>query len=102
MIWNRASIRAQGGILALIPVIAVIVSFVFALFVGLLTRIIAFYLFDIGIVRRLNRLTENVRAITCGEAFLPPLPKKDDAIGLLEQEIVKIGEKYDLDTKSEQ
>lgn len=77
--------------------------FVFiALFVGLLTRIIAFYLFDIGIVRRLNRLTENVGAITRGEAFLHPLPKKDDAIGLLEQEIVKIGEKYDLDTKSEQ
>jgi len=76
--------------------------FVFiALFVGLLTRIISFYLFDIGIVRRLNRLTENVSAITKGEAFLHPLPKKDDAIGLLEQEIVKIGEKNNLDTKSE-
>jgi len=76
--------------------------FVFiALLIGLLMRIISFYLFDIGIVRRLNRLTENVSAITKGEAFLHPLPKKDDAIGLLEQEIVKIGEKNNLDTKSE-
>jgi len=76
--------------------------FVFAaLFIGLLMRLISFYLFDIGIVRRLNRLTENVSAITKGEEFLHPLPKKDDAIGLLEQEIVKIGEKNNLDTKSE-
>jgi CHASE3 domain sensor protein len=76
--------------------------FVFiALFVGLLMRLISFYLFDIGIVRRLNRLTENVSAITRGEAFTHPLPKKDDAVGLLEQEIVKIGKKNNLDTKSE-
>ncbi len=76
--------------------------FVFiALFLGLLMRLISFYLFDIGIVRRLNRLTENVSAIARGKEFLHPLPKKDDAIGLLEQEIVKIGEKNSLDTKSE-
>jgi CHASE3 domain sensor protein len=76
--------------------------FVFiALLIGLLMRLISFYLFDVGIVRRLNRLTENVSAITKGEEFLHPLPKKDDAIGLLEQEIVKIGEKNNLDTKSE-
>jgi CHASE3 domain sensor protein len=76
--------------------------FVFiALFIGLLMRLISFYLFDIGIVRRINRLTENVSAITKGEEFLHPLAKKDDAIGLLEQEIVKIGEKNNLDTKSE-
>lgn len=75
--------------------------FVFiALFVGLLMRLISFYLFDRGIVRRINRLTEDVRAITKGEPFLHPLPKKDDAIGLLEQEIVKIGEKNYLDAKS--
>jgi len=76
--------------------------FVFvALFIGLLMRLISFYLFDIGIVRRLNRLTENVGEIVKGNAFLHPLPKKDDAIGLLEQEIVKIGEKNNLDVKSE-
>ena len=76
--------------------------FVFiALFIGLLMRIISFYLFDRGIVRRLNRLTENVRAISRNEEFSHPLPKKDDAIGLLEQEIVKIGEKNNLDVKSE-
>ena len=76
--------------------------FVFiALFIGLLMRLIAFYLFDRGIVRRINRLTENVSAISEGKEFQHPLPKKDDAIGLLEQEIVKIGEKNNLDVKSE-
>ncbi len=65
----------------------------FALLIGL---------FDIGIVRRLNRLTENVSAISKGKEFQHPLAKKDDAIGLLEQEIVKIGEKNNLETKSEE
>ncbi|MCY7376610.1 MAG: hypothetical protein LH472_11660 [Pyrinomonadaceae bacterium] len=32
MIWNRAPIRAQGGILALIPLVAVVVSFLFAIY----------------------------------------------------------------------
>ncbi|MEP6901178.1 MAG: CHASE3 domain-containing protein [Actinomycetota bacterium] len=76
--------------------------FVFiALCIGLLMRLISFYLFDRGIVRRINRLTENVSAISKGKEFQHPLPKKDDAIGLLEQEIVKIGEKNNLDIKSE-
>ena len=77
--------------------------FVFiALFIGLLMRLIAFYLFDRGIVRRINRLTENVSAISEGKEFQHPLPKKDDAIGLLEQEIVKIGEKNNLDLQSKE
>jgi CHASE3 domain sensor protein len=62
------------------------------LLIGLLMRLIAFYLFDRGIVRRINRLTENVKQINTGEAVKVPPPKKDDAIGLLEQEIVKIAE----------
>ena len=76
--------------------------FVFvALFVGLLMRIITFYLFDRGIVRRINRLTETVGQINQGEVLKVPPPKKDDAIGLLEQEIVKMAEQKDLlkDTK---
>lgn len=74
--------------------------FVFiALCIGLLTRIVSFYLFDRGIVRRLDRLTENVAAITRGGTFAHPLPKKDDAIGKLEQEILKIGEKYNIEQK---
>ncbi len=76
--------------------------FVFiALCVGLLMRLISFYLFDRGIVRRINRLTENVKSIVKDEEFQHPPPKKDDAIGLLEQEIVKIGEKNNLELKSE-
>lgn len=76
--------------------------FVFiALFVGLLMRLIAFYMFDRGIVRRIDRLTENVRLINQSEDLKVPPPKKDDAIGLLEQEIVKIAEQKDLIKKSD-
>lgn len=75
--------------------------FVFiALFVGLLMRLIAFYMFDRGIVRRIDRLTENVRLINRSEDLKVPPPKKDDAIGLLEQEIVKIAEQKDLINKN--
>lgn len=71
--------------------------FVFiALFVGLLMRIVAFYLFDRGIVRRIDRLTENVSQINAGETLQVPPPKKDDAIGLLEQEIVKMAKQKNL------
>jgi len=66
------------------------------LFIGLLMRLISFYLFDRGIVRRLNRLTETVAQIVRGETLTVPPPKKEDAIGLLEQEIVKIAEQKDL------
>lgn len=76
--------------------------FVFiALFVGLLMRLIAFYMFDRGIVRRIDRLTENVKLINQSEDLKVPPPKKDDAIGLLEQEIVKIAEQKDLIKKSD-
>lgn len=76
--------------------------FVFvALLIGLIMRLISFYLFDRGIVRRINRLTENVGSLIKGEPFNHPTPKKDDAIGLLEQEIVKIGKQNNLDTKSD-
>lgn len=76
--------------------------FVFiALLIGLIMRVVSFYLFDRGIVRRINRLTENVKSFGEGQEFRHPLPKKEDAIGLLEQEIVKIVELKDLDTKSE-
>ena len=66
------------------------------LLVGVLMRVISFYLFDRGIVRRVNRLTETVAHINRGESIKLPPPKKEDAIGLLEQEIVKIAERKDL------
>jgi CHASE3 domain sensor protein len=71
--------------------------FVFvALLLGLIMRLISFYLFDRGIVRRINRLRENVGSLIKGEPFNNPTPKKEDAIGLLEQEIAKIGERNNL------
>ena len=71
--------------------------FVFVtLFVGLMMRLIAFYMFDRGIVRRIDRLTDNVKLINQDEPLNMPPPKKEDAIGLLEQEIVKIAEQKDL------
>lgn len=66
------------------------------LFIGVLMRLVSFYLFDRGIVRRVNRLTETVKQISSGEKIKIAPPKKDDAIGLLEQEIVKIVERKDL------
>lgn len=76
--------------------------FVFlALLIGLIMRLVAFYLFDRGIVRRINRLTENVGSLIKGEPFNNPTPKKEDAIGLLEQEIAKIGEQNNLGGKPE-
>ncbi|MEJ7847685.1 MAG: CHASE3 domain-containing protein [Pyrinomonadaceae bacterium] len=70
--------------------------FVFiALLIGLLVRIVSFYLFDRGIVRRLDRLTENVVSLNKSGHLASPPPKKDDAIGLLEQEIVKMAEQKD-------
>lgn len=66
------------------------------LFIGLLMRLISFYLFDRGIVRRVNRLTETVKQINDGEKIKVDPPKKEDAIGLLEQEIVKIANRKDL------
>ena len=68
---------------------------------GLLARLISFYLFDRGIVRRINRLKENVVLLNEGEIIKISPPKKDDAIGLLEQEIVKIAEQKNLLNNSE-
>ncbi len=76
--------------------------FVFiALFVGLVTRLLSFYLFDRGIVRRVNRLTENVSLMNSGKPLTLKTSKKEDAIGLLEQEIVKIAEQKGLVEKSD-
>jgi CHASE3 domain sensor protein len=66
------------------------------LLVGLLARLLSFYLFDRGIVRRVDRLRENVALLRENKKLKYPLPKKTDAIGLLEQEIVKIAEQKNL------
>lgn len=63
-----------------------------ALLIGLLMRVISFYLFDRGIVRRIDRLTENVRCLHQGEEMKFPFSKKTDALGNLEQELEQVSQ----------
>jgi CHASE3 domain sensor protein len=58
-----------------------------ALLIGLLARVVSFYLFDRGIVRRIERLAENARCLQRGEEFKFPFSNKTDAVGALEAEI---------------
>ncbi|MDQ4123721.1 MAG: CHASE3 domain-containing protein [Acidobacteriota bacterium] len=76
---------------------------IIALLIGLLARAVSFYLFDRGIVRRLERLSENARCLQRGEAFKFPISKKKDAVGCLEQELENLSQilgKNDTVTKS--
>ncbi len=61
-----------------------------ALLIGLVTRLVSFYLFDRGIVRRIERLTENVRSWRSNENLKHPFSKKTDALGLLENELEEL------------
>lgn len=55
--------------------------------VGLGTRVLAWHLFNTGVLRRIDRLTENIRSIGRGAA-LPFTPSgKQDALGSLEHEV---------------
>lgn len=58
-----------------------------ALLVGLIVRLVSFYLFDRGIVRRIERLKDYVAALNKGESTTYVGSKKSDAIGMLEEEI---------------
>ncbi len=62
------------------------------LFIGLGTRLIAWYLFNNGVIQRVKCLIQNTRSLRHGHP--PPFPPsgKADALGDLEQEIVFIGE----------
>ncbi len=66
-----------------------IVIFV-VLLVGVLVRVVSFYLFDRGIVRRVNRLTEYIDGIIKGEPTNFIHSKKTDAVGALEEKIVEL------------
>ena len=74
-----------------------------ALFITLslafIVRLISFYLFDRGIVRRLNRLTETVKNWREKKEIDFPEKKKDDAIGLLEQEIEQTAQHFKNQSK---
>ena len=62
------------------------------LFIGIGTRLIAWYLFNNGVIRRVKRLVENTRSLRHG--YPPPFPPsgKADALGDLEQEIALMSE----------
>lgn len=65
------------------------------LIIGVLMRVVSFYLFDRGIVRRVNRLTEYVGSIIKGEPASYAASKKSDAVGELEEKIVELGEQIE-------
>jgi CHASE3 domain sensor protein len=70
--------------------------FVFiTLLVALIVRIISFYLFDRGIVRRIGRLNAYVRSTLNGEESTYVASKKTDAIGVLESSVVELSGQYD-------
>ncbi len=66
-----------------------IVIFV-TLLIGVAVRVVSFYLFDRGIVRRVNRLTEYVGSILKGKPSNFVGSQKSDAVGELEGKIAEL------------
>jgi CHASE3 domain sensor protein len=64
------------------------------LLVGVLVRVVSFYLFDRGIVRRVNRLTEYVDRIIKREPTNFIQSKKTDAVGALEGKVVELADRF--------
>jgi CHASE3 domain sensor protein len=71
-----------------------IVIFV-VLLIGVLVRIVSFYLFDRGIVQRVARLTEYVDGIIKREPTKFIRSKKTDAVGALEDKIVELADQIE-------
>jgi len=65
------------------------------LLIGVLVRIVSFYLFDRGIVRRVGRLTEYVDGIIKNEPINFIRSKKTDAVGALEKKIVELADQIE-------
>jgi CHASE3 domain sensor protein len=63
------------------------VSVAVALVAALAMRFVAWYLFRRGIVRRVERLTDNLRALRAGSPATFPAPTKADQMGELEREV---------------
>ena len=57
---------------------------------GLASRLLSSYLFDTGVARRIERLTENVRAYRRGQPPPNAPTGRPDSIGALEQEIASL------------
>lgn len=66
-----------------------------ALLVGVIVRVVSFYLFDRGIVRRIQHLTENTDSILKGKSPNFNIKEKTDAVGMLEKNIVKVAERIE-------
>ncbi len=66
------------------------------LLIGVLVRVVSFYLFDRGIVQRVHRMTAYVDSVIKGEPTKFIASKKTDALGSLEERV------FELSTKVEQ
>lgn len=65
------------------------------LLVGVAVRVVSFYLFDRGIVRRVGRLTEYIGSILKGESAKFVRSEKSDAVGELEEKIVELAGRFE-------
>ncbi len=73
-----------------------IVIFV-VLLVGVIVRVVSFYLFDRGIVRRVDRLSEYVVSVIDGKPANFTVSKKTDVVGTLEQKIVELADQIETE-----
>lgn len=65
------------------------------LLIGILVRIVSFYLFDRGIVRRVQRLSEYADAVLKNESAAYAPSGKTDAVGVLEEKVVRLAERLE-------
>ena len=66
-------------------------SVALALLAAVVTRFVAWYLFRNGILRRVERLTDDVRGLRSGQPTSSPAPRKKDTLGELEREVHLLG-----------
>ncbi len=65
---------------------------------GILVRVVSFYLFDIGIVRRVERLSDYADAVLTNETAAYAPSEKTDAVGVLEEKVVRLAERVEKQT----
>lgn len=64
------------------------------LFLGIVVRVVSFYLFKFGILARVATLGENLEAARGGRDFTPQISEKQDELGKLEAEIYNLLETH--------
>lgn len=69
------------------------------LLVGIVVRTVSFYLFDRGIVRRVERLGDYADAVLKNESAVYAASGKTDAVGVLEEKVVRLAEQAEAGTK---